>query len=174
MYSRLVESICGVTDDSQPVEQYDGTLGVTRDFADAHEEAVGQIQWNDNLGDIYDDPGDVSDVRWCTGTLISDNLFLTAGHCFDRTGGFWSRPKVNGSTDVIPPDEIATSMHVNFNYQVDPSGNLRSEAQFAIEEIVEYRLGGLDYAIVRLAGTPGRTFGKGRIAEKDAEVGDML
>ncbi|PWL35899.1 MAG: hypothetical protein DCO97_06945 [Marivita sp. XM-24bin2] len=23
--------------------------------------------------------------------MISNNLFLTAGHCFDQTGGGWSR-----------------------------------------------------------------------------------
>ena len=29
LYRFLLESQCGATDDSQPVEQYDGTLGVT-------------------------------------------------------------------------------------------------------------------------------------------------
>jgi hypothetical protein len=48
----LIESICGGIDDSQPVEQYDGTLGVTRQFVDVHQAPVGQIQWNNNLAAI--------------------------------------------------------------------------------------------------------------------------
>ena len=39
-----LESICGGLDDSQPVEQYDGTLGVTTAFVAEHQAAVGQLQ----------------------------------------------------------------------------------------------------------------------------------
>ncbi len=61
-YKQLYESICGATDDSQPVEQYDGTLGVIVAFVNAHQGPVGQLQWNDNLGAIYTNPGNVSGV----------------------------------------------------------------------------------------------------------------
>lgn len=169
-----IESICGGIDDSQPVEQYDGTLGVTTTFVNAHQAPVGQLQWNNNLAAIYTNPGNVSGVRWCTGTLISRNLFLTAGHCFDQTGGGWQRPLVNGTMNVIPAAEIATNMHVNFNFQVDAAGNLRAEQQFAILQLMEYRLGGLDFAIARLDGNPGNIFGWTRISITDAVVGDML
>ena len=40
-----------------------------------------------------DSPGDVSGERFGTGALISDELFLTAGHCFDQSGGGWERPR---------------------------------------------------------------------------------
>jgi V8-like Glu-specific endopeptidase len=173
-WDAIRESICGMTDDSQPVEQYDGTLGVSRAFVDQHQRPVGQLRWNSNLASIYSNPGNVSGVRWGTGALISDNLFLTAGHCFDQSGGGWQRPRVNGTTNIIAPAEIATNMSVEFNYQVDQNGVLRTAVSVPVVELIEYRLGGLDFAIVRLAGTPGQTWGRARLAAADANVGDML
>lgn len=43
-------------------------------------------------------------------------------------------------------------MHVNFNCQVDANNVLRQEEQFPILELVDYRLGGNDFAVVRLGG----------------------
>ncbi|MCD4666102.1 MAG: trypsin-like peptidase domain-containing protein, partial [Bacteroidales bacterium] len=174
VYSKILESQCGAIDDSQPVEQYNGTLGVTTAFVNAHQSPVGQVQWNNNIGTIYNNPGNVSGVRWGTGTLISNDLLLTAGHLFDQTGGGWQRPFQNGTSNIISAAEIATNMHVNFNYQVDPSGNLRAEQSFAVTDLVEYRLGGLDFAIARLAGNPGIAFGTTLVSETDANVGDMV
>src|SRR6187549_3082830 len=111
-YSALLETICGTTDDSQAVEQYDGTLGVTVGFVAAHQSAACQVQWNDNLSSIYTNPGDVSGVRWGSGTMITNDLFLTCGHLFDQTGGGWERPRVNGTSNIISPQEIARSMHL--------------------------------------------------------------
>ena len=174
LYSVIIETICGATDDSQPVEQYNGGLGVTRPFVDSHQAAVGQIQWNNNLGATYTNPGNVSGARWCSGTLISNDLFLTAGHCFDQTGGGWERPRVNGTTNIISSAEIATNMHVNFNFQVDPNGTLRVEQSFPITQLIEYRLGGLDFAIIRLGGNPGGSFGQTTVSTTDAANGEML
>jgi V8-like Glu-specific endopeptidase len=173
-YGELLESICGTSDDSQDVEQYDGTLGVTVAFVNARQRPVGQVQWNDNLASIYTNPGDVSGVRWGSGTLISNDLFLTAGHLFDQTADGWTLPRQNGTNQVISSAEIATNMRVNFDFQFDPMGNLRTEQSFAITNLVEFRLGGLDFAVVELAGNPGATFGRTRISDSDAAVGDML
>jgi Trypsin-like peptidase domain/Repeat of unknown function (DUF346) len=65
-------------------------------------------------------------------------------------------------------------MHVNFNYQVDPNGNLRPEQEFAVTALVEDRLGGLDFAIVQLTGNPSQTFGTGVIATADPQQNDMI
>jgi len=173
-FHEVYESICGVTDDSQDVEMYDGTLGVTQAFVNTHQRPVGVLRWNSNLGSIYSNPGNVAGVRWCTGTLIADDLFLTAGHCFDQTGGGWNRPRVNGTTNIIPPEEIATNMSVEFDYQRNAAGVLKTPVSVAVVELVEYRLGGLDFAIARLAGAPGQTWGVTRLASIDANVGDML
>lgn len=173
-YAIILESICGATDDSQPVEQYNGGLGVTQSFVANNQRAVGQIQWNANLGSVFTNPGNVSAQRWCSGTLISNDLFLTAGHCFDQTGGGWERPRVNGTANIISSAQIAQNMHVNFNYQVDPSGNLRPVSVFPIVALVEYRLGGLDFAVIRLGGNPGATWGQSAISTTDAAAGDMI
>jgi V8-like Glu-specific endopeptidase len=169
-----IRSICGGIDESQPVEQYDGTLGVTRAFVAAHQRPVGQLQWNDNLARIYTNPGTVSGQRWASGTLISGDLFLTAGHNFDVDPPGWTVPRDNTTGNPIPPADIATNMHVNFDFQVDPDGNPRPEQRFAITQLVEHRLGGIDFAIVRLAGNPGAIFGRTRISLTDARFGQML
>ena len=173
-YAALLEDICGAKDDSQPVEQYDGTLGVTTAFVAARQSAACQAQWNSNLASIYTNPGNVSGVRWGSGTMIADDLFLTCGHLFDQTGGGWERPRQNGTTNIILPQEIARNMHLNFNYQLDPAGNLRTEQSFAIVELLEYRLGGLDMALCRIAGSPGATFGRAAVSTTDAAVPDTI
>jgi V8-like Glu-specific endopeptidase len=164
-YEKIYETICGVTDDSQEVEQYDGTLGVTVAFVNGHQSPVGQLQWNSNLASIYTNSGSFSGSRWCSGTLISDDLFLTAGHCLDSIPGV---PLQNGTANAIQPAEIATNMHVSFDFQVDPSGNPRVEQSFPITQLVEYRLGGLDFVIVRLGGNPGFIYGRTQISNVDA------
>jgi len=173
-YAAVLESICGATDDSQPVEQYDGTLGVTVAFVAAHQSAACQVQWNANLASIYTNPGNVAGVRWGSGTMISADLFLTCGHLFDQTGGGWERPRQNGTTNIITPQEIARNMRLNFNFQVDPAGNLRPEQSFAILELIEYRLGGLDMAICRIDGNPGSTFGQALVSPTDAVTPEMI
>jgi V8-like Glu-specific endopeptidase len=173
-YAAVLESICGAADDSQPVEQYDGTLGVTTAFVAAHQAAACQVQWNDNLASIYTNPGDVSGVRWGSGTMISEDLFITCGHLFDQTGGGWERPRQNGTTNIITPQEIARNMRLNFNFQVDPAGNLRTEQSFPILELIEYRLGGLDMAVCRIGGNPGATFGRTLVSTTDAVRPEMI
>jgi V8-like Glu-specific endopeptidase len=170
-----IESICGNRDDTQGVELYDGSLGVTREFVDAHEPRIGQLQWLEDLHDRFSGPGDsagdVAGVRWGSGGLIANDLFITAGHCFDQQGGGWNRPRRGGR--VIESDEIAPLMRVNFNYQVnEETGEIRPGEAFPVEELLEFRLAGLDFAIVRVgpneAGQlPGETYGTLATAAED-------
>lgn len=83
----------------------------------------------------------------CTGTLVAYNMFLTAGHCFDDAAD------AEGAT-------------VLFNHQLDPSGNPRTPTTHQIVELVEHEDSGdgtLDYALVRLDGSPGYTWGTAAI-----------
>jgi hypothetical protein len=173
-YSRLLRSICGTADDSQEVERYDGTLGVTAAFVAAHQSAACQVQWNDNLGSIYTNPGNVSGVRWGSGTMISPDLFLTCGHLFDQTGGGWERPRRNGTSTIISPQEIARNMRLNFNFQLDAAGSPRPEQSFPILDLLEFRLGGLDMAVCRIGGNPGGAFGQAQVSPTDAVATEML
>ena len=177
-----LESICGAADDTQDVETYDGTLGVTRAFVDQHEGPVGQLQWLDDLAQRFagpdESPGNVAGVRWGSGGLIDEFRFITAGHCLDKTGGGWQRPRRGGV--IIQPQEIATLMRVNFNYQIArDTGQLRPGVPFPVVELSEYRLGGLDYAILVLgrnnAGqSPGELFGDLQIAARDLNDNDAM
>jgi hypothetical protein len=152
-----IMTICGEHDRSQDVEQYDGTLGPTTQFVTKYQSATGQIQWNDNITARFtkpgDDAGNINDVRWCTGTLLANNLFISAGHCFDIDFNDWRTPRrfVNGSVQALPPQELAPLMHVNFNYQIDgQTGKVRTPTIVPIVRLVEHRTGKLDYAIVEL------------------------
>jgi hypothetical protein len=170
-----LETICGNRDDTQDVEKYDGSLGVTREFVDTHEPRIGQLQWLEDLHDRFSGPGDsagnVAGVRWGSGGLIESDLFITAGHCFDQRGGGWERPRRGGK--LIESDEIATLMRVNFNYQVNgQTDQVRPGEAFPVEELLEFRHANLDFAIARVernaAGRlPGEIYGTLAIVAED-------
>jgi hypothetical protein len=127
---------CGSAWDAQQVERYDGTLGVSQSFVRRHEPHVGY-----HVG-----PG-------CSGTLISDDLFISAGHCGYAVGDA-----------------------VRFNYQNAPDGTTaRATQDYTVATVVEQEVNSsYDYAIVRLNGSPGRTFGHASIAAIDPPAGSLL
>jgi hypothetical protein len=174
---------------------FPGVDGVPREFVAAHEAPVGSLRWNSNLVEVFADPGTVSSKRYCSGSLISEDLFLTAAHCLDQCpertcerssegcprpcplpDSFWVVPKIAGTSNPISRAEIATSMHVEFKYQFDPAtGESESKIErFDVIELVEDQLGGLDYAILRLRNTPGLKLGATRIKPTDASQGSQL
>lgn len=176
-----IESICG-ENDLQHVERYDGTLGVTRAFVDRLQGSIGQLQWLSDLATRFtgpgDSPGNVAGVRWGSGGLISQNTFITAGHCLDSYDEEWKTPK--RADRLLPPGELAPLMQVNFNYQINgTTGVLQTGESFPVLELVEHRRGGLDFAIVRLGSNgagrfPGEIYGMLTVAENDLVEDDAM
>lgn len=157
-----LESQCGVVNDQQDVEFYNGDLGVPRLYVDDHEISTVQFQWldafaiEDTLGP-GSNAGNVGGERWCSGTIITDHLILTAGHCFDIQQIGWITPTAPTSTGLQPvtPEVIATLQQVNFNYQIDgATGSVREGISVPIIRLLEYRLGNLDFAIVETEAIP--------------------
>jgi hypothetical protein len=109
-----------------------------------------------------------------SGAIISADLFLTAERLFDQTGRGWVRPQQDGTTTTISPPQIAAYLHVNFSYQVDPAGNLRPEQSFAIQQLVEYRIGNVDFAALLLAESPGTIYGFMQVCPTNATTDDMV
>jgi hypothetical protein len=88
----------------------------------------------------------------CSGTLISNDLFLSAGHC-----------------------RYAVGHRVRFNYQNAPDGTARGTTDFTVASVVEQENGnGWDYAIVRLNNSPGATFGYASIGTFDPAAGRQV
>jgi V8-like Glu-specific endopeptidase len=161
---------CGPTKDLQHVEDYKVDAGIPRPLIDWVQRSIGQLQWLDDLADRFKpphSPGTVSGLKWGTGALIGRNWFLTSGHAFDQTGGYWVRPSRNG--ELILRDEIATLMKVVFNYQAVGGTNgkvMRAVQEFPILALLEHSSdertrGGIDYAILELGpDTEGRLPGE--------------
>ncbi len=153
-------SVCGTTNEQQDVEAYDGTLGVTKAYVATYEKPIVQLQWLDarsiRRAVRGRDPGNVAGERWCTGSLIDANTILTAGHCLDIQTGVdrWVTPfseDDNGRKDFVEPEQLARLMKVNFNYQKEgSSARVRPGRSFPITQMTEYRLDGLDMAILKI------------------------
>jgi V8-like Glu-specific endopeptidase len=135
-------TICGPTNDLQHVNSYNGSLGPTVAFVQANKRSKGAMETTTTSG------------KYCSGSLISVNTFLTAGHCVDAgtVGDF-----------------------VSFNFERAANSTvLLTQTHVRITAVLEDALGGVDYAIVRLEGTPGNTFGITPVATADPANGAAI
>ncbi|QSQ21785.1 trypsin-like peptidase domain-containing protein [Pyxidicoccus parkwayensis] len=123
-------SICGTTTDWSDVEPWAVSRGgAWGAFVLRSQRAVGLVRRRS------------TGAAQCTGSLIAENLFLTAGHCFTNAAD-------------------ATNYDVVFDFQVDSAGNNRTTTTVQIAEGLELvNSGGVDFAVVRLASAAGSTFG---------------
>lgn len=162
------------SDNSQDVGLYDGSLEVARAFVEVTQAPVGNLRWAGDLAKRYADPGNVNALRWCSGTLIAADYFLTAGHCLENRPFGWMVPRIDGADQPISRAEVATNMRVEFNYQLSASGEDLRPVSFPVVALAEDRLGDLDYAILRLDGTPGLEFGAARIGLEAVPVASTI
>lgn len=138
-------TICGSTNDAQHVNHYNGALGPTVGFVQTHKTSKGALE---TIADPAADP------KYCSGTLIAADLFLTAGHCV-------------GSSTI--GDFVA------FNYELVAGGTtVAAQSHFQVTQILEDNISSVDYAIVRLSGNPGNTFGIAAVAAGDPPVGSAI
>ncbi len=139
------KSLCGAND-LQEVNSYDGKLGQTQEFVKAHQGSVGAMEQK----------GTDNSSKFCSGTLISEDLYLTASHCIE--GG------------------NPTSNFVAFNYEkAKGSSSLLPQSHFKVLEVVEE--GGsdeIDYAILRLEGKPGTKFGYRKVNAAPTKEKDLF
>jgi V8-like Glu-specific endopeptidase len=135
-------SICGATNDAQHVNSYNGALGPSTAFVQANKNSKAALESSPTGG------------KFCSGTLISTNLFLTAGHCVD-----------SGSVGEF----------VAFNFErAANSTALLPQTHVRITAVVEDGVSGVDYAILRLEGSPGNTFGVAPVATADPANGTAI
>jgi V8-like Glu-specific endopeptidase len=136
------ETICGSTNDLQHVNSYNGALGPSVAFVQNNKGRVGGMESSPTSG------------KFCSGTLISSNMFLTAGHC------------VSAST---------AGQFVSFNFErAANSTQLLTQTHVRIAAVLEDSRSGVDYAILRLEGTPGNTFGIAPVATADIANGGSI
>lgn len=131
-FDNNTRSICNGKDTMLPVNEYDGSLGPSKKFVADRKGAVAALAMGS--------PG--STRKFCTGTMISEDLFLTASHCIDSS---------------------ITSKFAVFNYEKAPGSSqlLPEDARkiLAVVEDGEASGGRLDYAILQIDGKPGLKYG---------------
>jgi V8-like Glu-specific endopeptidase len=137
-------SICGPTEDWSDVEPWASAWGGNSgNFVLRSQRAVALIRHR------------VTGVAQCTGSLIAENILLTAGHCFSSTAD-------------------ALNYEVVFDYQVDTASTPRTTTVVQIAEGLEDSTGGFDFAVVRLASNAGNTFGSLRLGDRLPTTGELL
>ena len=132
-------ALCG-KDDMQQVNSYDGKLGQTQEFVKKFQSSVAAME----------EKGEDSSSKYCSGTMISEDLYLTANHCIDGSVG----------------------QYLAFNYEKEKnSTKLLKQEHFKITKIVEAGTG-LDFAVLQIEGKPGTKYGfkkvKNELPAKDA------
>ncbi len=163
----IQKTVCGDFDHAEEIEKYVPRMGIPKDFIQKVGRSVGMLRWNNDFGTMFhgegDNEGDVKGRNWGSGCLIGDDYFLTAGHVFEPMVNEFTTPIKAGL--AVESADLAKLMNVVFNYEVDSiSGQVRKDTMsFPVLQLIEYRHGGRDYAIVRLGKNgdvlPGRKFG---------------
>ena len=133
-----------------------GSICGSNDMLDVENASTDVQRMADAVGQLEITVGS-STFSTCSGALVSENVFLTAGHCFDVA----DVNKQTGS-NFTSMNALCGAMQVRFNFQL--SGGVptpvASQPTFACSQILDQRDGnGHDYALIQLTGSPGTQFG---------------
>ena len=132
-----LESLCG-SSDLVHVNAFQGNDDFSRYFVRARKQSVGVIVRNNTK-------------RYCTGSMISHDLMLTARHCIQ-----YKRPD---------------NLKVIFSYELNRKGEETKEYTYLVKSILETgKNENLDYAILKLDGRPGLTHGYSALANADTPI----
>ena len=157
------QALCGTQEQFIHVEKYDGSRGVEKPYAIDNAPSTVLFRWK-SAKKIQDalpgfSAGNVADQNWCTGTLIDEDIVLTAAHCFKAKFSYnpqkWTTPFTydeDGEILSAQSKELALLMTVEFNHQLNgTTDTLRQTTSFPIISLEEKNHEGeIDYAIVRL------------------------
>jgi V8-like Glu-specific endopeptidase len=135
-------------EDLQYVNAYDGSRGVSASYVASSKKPVAAISHASD-----------ENIATCTGTLIGTNLFITAAHCFQSYG--------------YVPEEWG--VYFNHEYAGGEDSELQPVQSFAVTEVLEHvdNYNDLEYAVLRLGGDPGATYGWTDLRESPASVGEV-
>ena len=132
------KSLCG-SNSLMATYQFRGKARFSRSFVQSKQKPVGALRL----------PGS---RPFCTGTLVSRNLFLTAKHCL--TYG-------------------VSKYQVVFNLEFNNSGRKKTPRVYAVQRVVEQG-NNLDYAVIKLVGNPGYRQGWSRPSFRPISRGEHL
>jgi len=120
------------------------------DFVAKHEKPVSAINraidTDFDLNCVSEDESDFT-CLWCSGTMISENMYLTAAHCVEDADYPFN----------ISEYLVTSNWVIDFDYQyIGGTDTLRQRTHYGIDEIVERGRtdiddpNGLDYAILKI------------------------
>lgn len=148
---------------NRPGGDHDPTLALERETGDI----CGSLDWieaenaSSSVRKMADAVGRLevtfgnSNFSVCSGALVSENVFLTAGHCLDVDT---INKEIN--SNFTSQTALCNAMRVRFNFQTVGGTTASTQPTFTCASILDSADDSdFDYTVLQLNGSPGQTFG---------------